>query len=106
MLSELQNKTLKTLNTKFFNLSQDKESLSASKSDIQYSMMDLHKKYCNPASVDRLYELRNDVKDIHVTMKQNLSHMISNIDSAQVYIIHNKATREKISRYKKHGFDI
>jgi hypothetical protein len=80
MLNELQDKSLKILNSKYFGLG-EKE---GSKNDIQFHMAELYRKYTNPSNVDRLIDIRNDVSEIQLTMKDNIKQTINNIDNATV----------------------
>jgi hypothetical protein len=87
MLSELENKTLKTLNTKFFNLT-DNSGIKSYVDDIQLSMVELYRKYKDPSNVDRLFEIKKDVSEIHTDMKSNVKKIMVNIEDATViYII-------------------
>lgn len=85
MLSELENRTLKTLNAKFFNLNQTQNSdVKMHGDDIQLIMVELYRKYKDPASSDRLISAMNDVNDIKIDMGKNMRSMFDNISNVEV----------------------
>jgi hypothetical protein len=86
MLTELENKTLKSLNTKFINIKEE-DTLKPNRDEFQLNMVELHRKYCNPSNVDKLFEIQKDVKDIEIDMKKNVKNMVSNIENASVNFI-------------------
>lgn len=83
MLSELENKALKILNTKFFNLT-DNSNVKSYSDDIQLTMVELYRRYKDPSNVDRLIEIKKDVSDIQLEMKGNVKKIIHNIEDATV----------------------
>lgn len=84
MLADLESKSLKTLNTKLLNLGNDNTKMS--KDDIQLNMAEVHRKYCNPSNVDRVYEIQSDVNVIQKEMKRNVREMMKNVENASVLI--------------------
>jgi hypothetical protein len=82
MLNELQNKSLKILNSKYFGLGEK----DGGKNDIQFHMAELYRKYMNPSNVDRLHDINNEVHEIQLTMKDNIAKSLNNIDSANVIV--------------------
>jgi hypothetical protein len=92
MLGELENKTLKTLNTKMFNNygnrnSNDNSNAKSYLDETQLYLVELYRKYRDPGSVDRLHAIQKDVDTIQIEMKDNVKKMMSNIDDASVYLI-------------------
>ena len=83
MLNELENKSLSTLNTKFFGLKSNPNESKSHSDNIQLNMVELYRKYKDPASVDRLLDVKKDVKDIQNEMKTNIRKVVSNIESAK-----------------------
>jgi hypothetical protein len=82
MLNELKEKSLKILNSKYFGLGER----DGGKTDIQFNMSELYQKYFNPSNVDRLIGINKDVQEIQLTMKDNISKTMNNIDNANVNV--------------------
>jgi hypothetical protein len=87
MLSELESKTLKTLNTKFFttgNLNNENSNLKSYIDEMELLMVELYRKFKDPGGVDRLYTMNRDVNEMKQTMSQNVKKVMNNIDDASV----------------------
>jgi hypothetical protein len=103
MLTELENKTLKTLNTKFFNSKvEDNPSLKSEKDSLELMMVELYQKYKDPNKANVLYSLQTEVNGLQTQMKSNINQVIINIDNTKVNIILNTAIRRPIQENSKH----
>ena len=87
MLSDLENKTIKTLNSKVFNttsLNNENYNTKSYVDEMELFMVELYKKFKDPGGVDRLYTINRDVADIKHTMSQTVKKAMNNIDDATV----------------------
>jgi hypothetical protein len=80
MLRELHDKNIKTLNSKYFNLGNNE----AKSNEVQFDMVELHRKYNNLSNVDRLHAVKTEVEDIKIVMRTNVNKMVDNIDQVEV----------------------
>ena len=89
MLTDLENKTIKTLNSKVFNTSSISSENYNTKSyvdEMELFMVELYRKFQDPGGVDRLYTINRDVDDIKHTMSKTVKKAMNNIDDATVWI--------------------
>ncbi len=106
MLSELENKTLNTLNTKFFGLKSNPAEVKTQSDNIQLSMVELYRKYKDPTSVDRLLEVQRNVNEIQKDMKENIKKVVSNIDNAKTLELQSEKLKLIGENYKKNANDL
>jgi hypothetical protein len=109
MLSELENKTLNTLNTKFFGLKSNQSNpvdIKTQSDNIQLSMVELYRKYKDPTSVDRLLEVKRNVNDIQKDMKENIKKVVSNLDNAKNLEAQSEKLKLIGENYKKNANDL
>ncbi len=93
LIKELHDKNLKSLNSKYLNLGTEVKA-----NDIQFDMVELHRKYNNLSNVDRINAINTEVDDIKIVMKSNVNKMINNIECAEVEY-YNTAIKSKESGY-------
>jgi hypothetical protein len=86
MLTELQNKTLKTLNTKFYNTNpnEDNSNLRSYVDEMESFMVELYRKFKDPGGEDKIFSINRDVEDIKYQMSENVKKVMHNIDNASV----------------------
>lgn len=83
MLRELHDKNIKTLNSKYFNLGNN-NTPNEKTNEVQFDMVELHRKYNNLSNVDRLHSVKTEVDDIKLIMKTNVTKIVDNIDQVEV----------------------
>jgi hypothetical protein len=83
MLRELHDKSIKTLNSKYFNLGNSENKSN----DVQFEMVELFRKYNSLSNVDRLHMVKTEVDDIKIVMRTNVNKMVDNIDQVEVNIV-------------------
>jgi hypothetical protein len=101
MLSELENKSLKILNTKFFKLGTTETKQHSD--DIQLTMVELYQRYRDPSNVDRLHEMKRDVNDIKKEMDLSVKKMVKNIENATVLETKSEKIKLMGESYKKNA---
>lgn len=85
MLAELQNKCIKKLISKIFSTENDNiDNVKPEVDNMQLNMVEIYRKYNNPAQIDTLWSIKNDVNDIKINMKKNMNTMISNVTELSV----------------------
>lgn len=103
MLTELENKCLSTLNTKFFGLKSNPNDIKTHSDNFQLTMVELYRKYKDPASVDRLLDVKKDVAEIQSEMKNNIKKVVSNIDSAKNLEVQSEKLKLIGENYKRNA---
>lgn len=87
MLSELEQKSLKSLNEVYLpKISQDniQSVFKSYADDIQLSMVEFERKYRDLTRSDNIKGLQSEVNSIQITMKGNLNQMVQNLEVVSV----------------------
>ena len=78
MLNEIENRCIKILNSKYFNSKDNK--LNEYVNDIILIIVEIYQKYKDPIKIDKLSEVKKDIKDISNKMRESINDVVNNIE--------------------------